>query len=99
MRRMRALRYLPMLSALIAGVLGWLAGGGQYLVYLLPLAVLNVGLLGSDRIRQARETSGTGEANVIVEGIFLFVLQLVILGLCYLLGFFFANAVPLLSLR
>ena len=95
---MKSLRFVPVITALVAGALGWFAGGGQYLVYLLPLAALNVLILAPDRLRQVRANDPVGGANPLVEGAFLFILQLAILGFAYLLGFFFANAVPLLSL-
>ena len=99
MAAMNLLRIVPLITALIAFGMGWLAGGGQYLIYLLPLAAINVFILAPDRLRQVREADPVGGANPIAEGAFLFILQLAILGFAYLLGFFFANAVPLLSLR
>ena len=90
---MNALLLVPLACAALAGYLGWSAGGGSNLVWLVPLAVINVFIVGSLRMKQAREAQSATRPNVIVEGGYLFVLQILILGMCYLLGFLIANAV------
>jgi|GEM_PF-3965520 len=81
----------------IAIYLGWITQGGQRLVFLLPMGLVNVIAIAAPRMKQAREAQGAGRPNMIAEGAYLFVLQLLILGGGYMLGFLLANAVPIIA--
>ena len=88
---------IPIAMLALAIFLGWITQGGQRLVFLLPMAILNVVAIAAPRMKQVREAPGTERPNMIAEGLYLFVLQLLILGGGYMLGFLFANAVPIIA--
>lgn len=85
---MTSSRYIPYVlatAALLAGVFG------QPPVTILVLAVLAVIVVAPDRLRQARaQSQRTGPPNAVVEGAYLLVLQTLILGAAYGLGYFLA---------
>ena len=87
------MKYVPFVVAALAAIAGVL---GMRVWVVLVLALVNVALVSGNRLRQARNApQQVAPPNVLVEGAYLLVLQVLILGLCWLVGYFFANAIPI----
>ena len=87
------MKYLPWAVAAVSFAAGWV--GFTWLV-IPALAVVTTFLVFNLRRAQlAREAHRVGRPNMVVEGLYLYVLQVLILGLAYLVGYFLSNAVPL----
>ena len=87
------MKYIPFAVAALAAVAGFF---GLRVWIVLALALVNVALVSRNRLKQAREApQQVAPPNILVEGAYLLVLQVLILGLSWLVGYFFANAIPI----
>jgi|GEM_PF-5688157 len=83
---MTATRYIPLVFAAMSGVLGYT---GRPFLFVLMLAVISMVIVSGDRMRQVRrESHRAGQPNIVAEGAYLLVLQVLILGLAWSLGYF-----------
>ena len=90
---MAGMKYLPWIIAAICFGAGWI--GFAWLI-VPALAVVTTFLVFNLRKAQlASEKHRAGPPNMVVEGLYLYVLQVLVLGLAYLVGYFLANAVPI----
>ena len=85
---MTALRYVPYFFAALSFVLGY---GAITFLAVIGLALVSVFIIAPDRMEQVRnQPQRVGKPNMLVEGGFLFVLQLLIFGMLYGVGYFLA---------
>ena len=83
---MTATRYMPLLFAAFSALLGYT---GRPFLFVVVLAFVSMLIVSGDRMRQVRQTPHrVGKPNVFAEGAYLFVLQVLILGLAWSLGYF-----------
>ena len=83
---MAVMKFLPLLLAVLSAVLGYT---GRPFLFVVVLAFVSMLVVSGYRMRQVRQTPHrVGKPNVFAEGAYLFVLQVLILGLAWSLGYF-----------
>ena len=85
---MQYLDYICLIGAFVVGFMSW------HPIFLLLLALMTTFLFMSARRSHVKARPHTENANMIVDGAFLFAVQIMIIFTVYAIGDFLANRVP-----